>query len=185
MMQTQPSPNHAFPKLATLIEYLGSLGGRADLAVLSRLLETTDVTAADIAPACLFGERGYKRNTIARSDHFELLALCWRSGDSTPIHDHQGNSCAFKVIAGLGTEIRFAATDSGLVCPKATNTMPPGYICAADDPDIHMVANMQPRGCDLVTLHIYSPPIAKMNTFTFAKPTVVESGVCVGVGDGI
>ena len=185
MTPSDPCPKKAFPKLADLIEYLESLEGRADLAVLSRLLETTALCAADIAPVCIFGERGYKRNTIARSEHFELLALCWRSGDSTPIHDHRGNSCAFKVVAGTGTEIRFQPTDSGLVCPMTTTSMAPGYICSADDPDIHMVANMQPKGQDLVTLHIYSPPIAKMNTFTFAKPTVVESGICVGVGDGI
>ncbi|MGQ0627360.1 MAG: cysteine dioxygenase [Phycisphaerales bacterium] len=174
-----------FPKLAALIEYLDGLTGRADLRVLERLLATTEVTPHDLSPACHFGEAGYRRNTISRTDHYELLALCWRSGDCTPIHDHQGVSCAFKVVEGSGTEIRFSVTGSGLVCPVATTTMPPGYICAADDADIHLVANMQPRGRDLVTMHIYSPPIQQMNTYRFAKATVVESGLCVGVGDGI
>lgn len=164
----------AFPKLGPLIEYLMSLGHRADLGVLSRLLAQTNVTRADIEPACCFGTRGYKRNTIAESPWFELLALCWRSGDCTPIHDHRGVSCAFKVVEGTGTELRFDLTPSGLICPVQTIPMAPGYICAADEPDIHQVANMQARGQDLVTLHIYSPPIKKMNTYEFATPISPE-----------
>src|SRR5206468_1208814 len=96
-----------FPRLAKVIAYLESLAGRADLAVLERLLGELTVTRADIEPVCVFGTRGYKRNVIARSHHYELLALCWRPGHVTPIHGHRGISCAFKVIEGVGTEVRF------------------------------------------------------------------------------
>ncbi len=157
-----------YPKLGPLVDYLSTLNSRADLRVLSGLLRDVEVSRADIAPCCIFGQKGYKRNTISASPWYELLALCWRSGDFTPIHDHQGVSCAFKVIEGTGTEIRFATTPSGLICPTATTPMNPGYICAADDADIHQVANMQPPGTDLITLHIYSPPIKSMNVYHFA-----------------
>jgi cysteine dioxygenase len=158
------------PRLAALVAYLDSLSGRADLAVLSKLLGELEIARADIAPACIFGVRGYRRNTIRASPWYELLALCWRSGDRTPIHDHRGVSCAFRVVEGVGTEIRFANTPSGLICPCSTVQMQPGYVCAAADADIHEVANMQAPGQDLVTLHIYSPPIRKMNTYDFAAP---------------
>jgi len=164
-----------FPKLAALIGYLDTLNRRADLARLSELLANLDVKRSDIAPACIFGTRGYKRNTISSSPWYELLALCWHSGDCTPIHDHMGVSCAFKVVEGEGTEIRFKPTPSGLICPTGTVAMHPGYICAADDPDIHQVANMQAQGNDLITLHIYSPPIKKMNTYEFATPISSET----------
>jgi cysteine dioxygenase len=158
------------PKLGGLIEYLESLSGRADLAVLSRLLTQTQITRADLKEVCAFNPHGYRRNTISSSPWYELLALCWRSGDCTPIHDHQGVSCAFKVVEGTGTEIRFRTTPSGLICPTTSTPMPPGYVCSADDADIHQVANMQAPGQDLVTLHMYSPPIKKMNTYQFASP---------------
>jgi cysteine dioxygenase len=167
----------AFPKLSRLISYLDSLTSRADLAVLTNLLREAQIDRHDILPACIFGTGGYRRNTIAASPWFELLALCWRSGHCTPIHDHAGVSCAFKVIEGAGTEIRFQSTPSGLVCPVATNAMPPGYICAAEDADIHQVANMQAPGQDLITLHIYSPPIKKMKTYKFATS---EGAECAG-----
>ena len=70
----------AIPALAHLTNYLEGLRSRADLAALERLLSRATVRAADLAPVLHFGTRTYKRNTIARSDHFELVALCWRSG---------------------------------------------------------------------------------------------------------
>lgn len=152
--------------LRPLVAYLESLHGRADLRELSRLLTGLEVTRRDLDAWCQFGTRGYRRNTIRRSRWFELLALCWRSGDCTPIHDHAGSSCAFRVVEGRGSEVRFRMTPSGLVCPVGVTEMSPGYICAAEDADIHQVANMQPPGHDLVTMHIYSPPIETMQTYS-------------------
>lgn len=167
-------PGARFPRLADLIDYLMGLDRRADLSTLSRLLRSAKVTREDISCACIFGSKAYRRNTIASSPWFELLALTWRSGHCTPIHDHQGVSCAFKVIEGTGTEIRFRKTASGLVCPDHAIEMKPGYVCAADDADIHQVANMQAPGTDLITLHIYSPRIKKMNTYPFAASSGPE-----------
>jgi cysteine dioxygenase len=166
---SQPGSSKAacFPKLATLIAYLQGLKGRADLRVLDALLKDLKITRKDIESACVFGVAGYRRNTIASSPHFELLALTWRSGHCTPIHDHQGVSCAFRVVEGTGTEVRFVKTASGLACPTGASPMPPGYVCSAEENDIHQVANHQAPGTDLVTLHIYSPRIKKMNTYEF------------------
>jgi cysteine dioxygenase len=173
--QTLPHPAARFPALSPLIEYLDSLSERADLAKLADLLSRASVARAEIEPVCIFGTQGYRRNIISSSPWYELLALCWRSGHCTPIHDHRGSSCAFRVVEGLGTEIRFTATPSGLVCPVATNRMPAGYVCAAEDEDIHQVANMQAPGQDLITLHIYSPPIQKMHTWKFATSDGAEN----------
>lgn len=173
------------PVLQELVRYLEGLRGRAELSVLDSILSRTPVTRQDVEPFCRFGTRCYLRNIIRRSEHFELLALCWRSGHCTPIHDHQGSSCAFRVVQGEGTEIRFKNTASGLIVPVETNRMSPGYICAAEDDDIHQVANMQAAGEDLVTMHIYSPPIRKMNTYAFATPGVISQpveGFCDGGG---
>lgn len=163
-------PARRFPKLAKLIAYLDTLSARADLTTLDRLLRESEITRADIETACSFGQRGYRRNTISSSPWYELLALCWRSGHCTPIHDHRGVSCAFRVVEGTGTELRFTVSPSGLVCPQAAISMQPGYICSADEPDIHQVCNMQTPGTDLITLHIYSPPIHRMNTYKPAQP---------------
>ncbi len=163
-----------FPTLDALIGYLDGLRGRADLDTLSGHLSDLRVTRADLEPAIAFGTRSYRRNTIAHSPYFELLALCWRSGHCTPIHDHRGSSCAFRVVEGVGTEIRFSPTASGLICPGIVTPMKPGYVCAAQDDDIHQIANMQAPGADLITLHIYSPPLTRMHTYGYATSAGAE-----------
>lgn len=168
-------PQERYPKLAKLIDYLMSLKGRADLKTLDRLLIEANITKADIEDACIFGTKAYRRNTIASSDQFELLALTWRSGHCTPIHDHAGVSCAFRVVHGTGTEIRFVTTPSGMICPVGSTQMEPGYICSAEEADIHQVANMQAPGEDVVTLHIYSPKIKKMKTYKFSTSEGAEN----------
>lgn len=168
------APSQRFPRLRALIEYLDSLDHRADLTILERLLREADVTRADIAEACRFGTESYRRNTISRSAWYELLALCWRSGDVTPIHDHVGSSCAFKVIEGTCTEVRFTRTPSGLVCPSQTTQWSAGFVSGANDDDIHILANTQPPGRDLITMHIYSPPIRTLNTYRFGDRNPIE-----------
>jgi cysteine dioxygenase len=174
----QQDPRLAFPRLVPLIDYLAKLNERVDLDVLSGMLRTVSITRADLEPVLVFGARGYRRNVVAATPWFELLALCWRSGHCTPIHDHRGVSCAFKVIEGTGTEVRFKTTPSGLICPTESVEMSPGYVCAAADADIHQVVNMQAPGQDLITLHCYSPRITKMNTYAYHSSTGAE---CSGV----
>jgi len=182
-------PAAVSPKLRPLIEYLDGLSGRADLGALSALLERLAITRADIEGFCVFGSRGYKRNTISASPWYELLGICWRSGQCSTIHDHAGSSCAFKVVEGQGTEVRFELSPSGLICPVVATKMDPGYICAAEDADIHQVANMQAAGVrgvggDLVTLHMYSPPIKRMTTYCYGETRPMISGGWID-GDGV
>jgi cysteine dioxygenase len=178
-----------FPKLAPIIDYLDALKGRADLNVLRKLLGEMTITRDDVNACCVFGTKGYKRNTVSKTEFYELVALCWRSGDFTPIHDHHGSSCAFKILEGTGTEIRFIKTPSGLICPTQTTKMDQGYVCAAEDDDIHQVANMQDPGKDLITLHIYSLPIKNMTTYEFASRISPEAASAykqpVGVTAGV
>ena len=86
----------------------------------------------------LFSKRKYARNLIARSSYAELLMLCWRSGQRTPIHDHGGSIGVVMVAEGCLTE-----------------TSQRGHNYA-----FYSVAR------DLVTLHCYAPPLSVLNTFS-------------------
>lgn len=158
-------PIEICPKLADLVGYLRSLSGRPDLDTLAKLLGELDVTADDLCTWQRFGEKAYKRNIIDKNEHYELLAVCWKSGQATPIHDHAGSACAFKVIHGTGREIRYEPTPCGQVIPSDSVTMERGYICSAEDEDIHRVANAEGEGDDLITLHVYAPPLKGIQTY--------------------
>ncbi len=154
------------PALKKLLGYLDHLGHEADLKTLSRLLGELEITRDGLGPACKFKPERYQRNPIRQTDWYELLCLCWQSGQRTPIHDHAGSACAFLVVEGVASESRFERTDSGLICPVWTKHHEAGYICASAEADIHQVSNAQPAGEDLITLHIYSPRLANHNVYT-------------------
>ncbi len=167
---TAVAPKSAFPRLAPLMAYLDNLGQAADLQTLRRLLEEIDVTRADLEPACLFKDDRYQRNLLGQTDFYELVCLCWASGQRTPIHDHKGSACAFLVVEGTATETRFEPTPSGLVIPAWTRHHEPGYICASGEADIHQVANVMPEGRELVTLHCYTPQLRNFNVYSLDTP---------------
>ena len=153
--------------LQSLVEYLEELKEPASLSRLESLLQSTHMRREDFGSFCRFSDRTYRRNVIARSTWFDLLLLCWRPGQRSPIHDHRGSACAFRVIEGVGTETRFELTGEGRnVRAIERCRMPEGFICAAYDDDIHDVVNATDR--DLITLHVYSP---RLRMTSYPRPS--------------
>jgi len=162
----------ALPKLQPLLEYLDGLTEAADLATLRGLLEELDITRADLAPACEFDDADYRRIVIKDSVWYEAVCICWKSGQRTPIHDHHGASCAFRIIEGIATETKFERSPSGLVYATSSEHQGAGYICASSATDIHQIANTQPEGAELIHLHIYSPRLRDFNLYSMDTHTV-------------
>lgn len=63
-------------------------------------------------------------------------------------------------------------TEEGIVFPTRTRQLPEGFICATEDLDMHRLSNLQPDGGDLITLHIYSPPLLVMGQYALNDPTM-------------
>lgn len=153
--------------LIPLLSYLQGLQTeRADLGELSRLLGESPVTLADLRDYLHFADDGYRRNLVAEGPWFNLLVLCWRSGQHSPIHDHAQSACAFKVVTGVCSETVYAFAADGAVVPGITRHVQAGEIIASHDSETHKVSNLQAVGTDLVTLHIYSPPLKTMRIFS-------------------
>jgi cysteine dioxygenase len=55
------------------------------------------------------------------------------------------------------------------------------------DADMHQVSNLQPGDADLVTLHVYSPPLRQMGTYSLTsrergrEAMFVEFGEAAGI----
>ncbi|MGA9768940.1 MAG: cysteine dioxygenase family protein [Blastocatellia bacterium] len=126
----------------------------------------------DYEPYRAFTPRKYARNLIARSSFAELLMLCWRSGQRTPIHDHGGSVGVILMVEGLLTETMYEHAPEGHVRPYNTYRWGPGGITGADVPDIHQLLNLQPEKRDMVTLHCYAPPLSVLNTYSPRSPRV-------------
>lgn len=151
--------------LDELDEYVGAL----PLPLLTELLSRVVITPEEIQDYVQFDPNRYRRNRVRLRAHYEALVLCWRPDQISPIHDHGESNCAVAVISGEAVEIGFAWTADGQLRVVSSQRLCAGSITAAAGPDLHQVANWSHPQRDLVTLHIYSPPLMRMETYPESK----------------
>jgi cysteine dioxygenase len=145
---------------------------RIPLEELRDWLNRAGIGFEDVKPYLRFHPDHYVRNLMYAGPAYQALILCWRNGQRSPIHDHQGSSCAVQVIRGQALETVFATAPNGMIFPVRTQTLEEGNITASQDADIHQMSNLQPDRADLITLHIYSPPLHRMNTYSLTKSEI-------------
>ena len=151
--------------LQRLIDYLDTLRGRASLAELRARLAELDIDIDEVSTHIKFADRTYRRNLVHAGDWYNVWVLCWRNGQRSPIHDHKGSSCGVRVLEGTLTETLFEFAPNGHIRPTFSRDLEPGGVCGSEDTDIHQVSNLQAGNADLVTLHVYSPPLVYMGTY--------------------
>ena len=147
---------------------------RIPLHVLTEGLKRLRLDGATIRPFIHFSTERYRRNLMRAGPAYHALILCWRSGQRSPIHDHRGSACGVRVIGGEASETIFEVTEEGHVFPVRTRKLPQGFICATEDSDIHQLSNLQPGKADLITLHVYSPPLLVMGQYSLTDSIVRE-----------
>ena len=157
---------HIPTPLRELVDFLSALKSRAPVEQLGQLLSELEISPSDLQPFVHFGDVTYRRNLICDSDWFELLCICWKSGQRSPIHNHAGSTCGLRIIQGVATETTFAWTDCGQIKAVESLDYTPEHVCSTQDAQVHQVSNLQAEGNDLMTLHIYSPPLRKMDTYS-------------------
>jgi len=165
-LQAPPGIGVVASPLADLATRINELSRTPTLAEVKNWFSELTLRSHDYTHHRVFTTRKYARNLIARSEHAELLMLCWRSGQRTPIHDHGGSIGVVMVCEGLMTETMYEHAPEGHVRPYNTFRWAPGGITGADVPDIHQLLNLQATGRDMITLHCYAPPLSVLNTYS-------------------
>ena len=94
---------------------------------------------------------------------FSVLALVWRPGQTTPIHDHV-TWCVFGVIQGVEHEELFTLDRTGrylVEAGSATNTT--GEVAGFAPPgDIHRVRNAGSHTA--ISIHVYGTDVSKLGS---------------------
>ena len=94
---------------------------------------------------------------------FSVVALVWRPGQITPIHDHV-TWCVIGVLQGAEYEELFALREGGTVLEEVgTNAGAAGDVSGFAPPgDIHRVRN---RGTEVaISLHVYGADISRLGS---------------------
>jgi cysteine dioxygenase len=145
----------------------GTAGAERALAreEMAELAAAVDLANLDLGTYRRFQESSYARNRVFLNDHVELAVICWRSGQSSAIHDHGESHCLYLVVEGVMLEERFRLNGSGEPEPADERSFGRGNISVSAGHEIHRIHNR--AGTDLVTVHIYSPPLGNtMKLFT-------------------
>ncbi len=160
-----------------LQELLGTLDqyeSRIPLDVLDDALQRVELSCDCVSDQLIFHDDHYQRNLLHEGPAYQALIICWLNGQRSLIHDHVGSSCGVKILRGTATETIFDWSDNRMIYPTRTSMLQEGAVCAAQDMDIHQISNLQADNRDLVTLHIYSPKLARMGVYSLTDSRVVR-----------
>jgi cysteine dioxygenase len=149
-----------------MYRHLDKLTDRPDLARLVEELSRFEIDLDDLADHMHFAEHSYKRNLVRSTPHYHAWLLCWKNGQRSPIHDHKGSACVVRVLRGTLTETIFEMAPNGHIKASFSRDVAEGSIIGSEDTDMHQVSNLQPGNADLVTLHVYTPPLTRMGTYS-------------------
>lgn len=143
----------------------------ASAELIAARLSQTKFTHAWWRSLAQFSDSKYVRTRIYIDHDVEMLLLGWLPEQLSPVHNHKNSKCWVKVLEGTGTEIGFSKRDNSLTAaPSVTTTATDGMVLYAEDDDLHSMGNL--HSTPLVTLHIYSPPLAQMEVIPLEQTSV-------------
>jgi cysteine dioxygenase len=170
-----PSPTSSGAiRLSALFAELDTHPTKIPLDVLQTQLSQLAVTWDDLLPWIRFCSERYLRNLVHEGPAYQALLLCWRNGQRSPIHDHRGSTCGLRVIRGTATETIFERAANGMIYATVSAELNEGLVACSEDSDIHQISNLQCGNRELVTLHIYSPPLITMGTYSLHNSIVTD-----------
>jgi cysteine dioxygenase len=141
---------------------------------MTALARAVDLSRLDLGDFRRFSEERYARNTVFLNEHIELVVICWRGGQASSIHDHGASNCLYLIVEGAMQEELFRLDDDGHPERTAKRHFGPGEITVAAPTDVHRITN--PGEGELVTIHLYSPPLDERVTNFTPIPVRASAG---------
>jgi cysteine dioxygenase len=146
---------------------------------LLEFLRHTGVDPDTLKPYLTWDRQHYTRNLIDKTPLYELIAICWETGQVSSVHNHRDQNCWMAVPIGRLMVENFHLVSQDVdrgrsqLTPTDTVEMNPAHPCAVDPADpVHRVVNAKQFGERAVSLHIYSRPF---DTCVVYSP---EQGTC-------
>ncbi len=139
----------------------------------------------------------YTRNLIYKDERFEMMAICWESGQVSRIHNHSDQRCWMTVpigrLKGQNYTVESIDESLGLCKLRETDNFELADCLAAKvelEEPIHQILNLAEYDERAVSIHIYSKPYDRClsycrDTDTFKEVqlyyTSIDGKLCDGV----
>ena len=156
--------------LAETIDELKDTAGRLTLPDLRKLILKLKPDPSEITPYAQFTENRYARNLVYKTAEFEVLVLCWRAGQRSPIHDHGSSICTVYTVQGILSADNYRKTAGGHIRADYSEDFKPGSVLSIQTTEIHQVSNLQDAS-DLISLHFYLSPLENNFVYSVMQPT--------------
>lgn len=131
----------------------------------------------------------YTRNLIYKDERFEMMAICWESGQVSQVHNHADQKCWMMVPVGRLKGQNFAVDEIDEArshCKlRETDAFELSDCLAAKvelEEPIHQILNLAEYGERAVSVHVYSRPFDTClaycrDTHTFKEVTLSYTSV--------
>src|SRR5207247_9367573 len=150
-----------------------------------RFLEANPIDVDSIKQYFFWRSDFYTRNLIYKDERFEMMAVCWESGQESVVHNHANQKCWMTVPVGKLLGQNFAVTDvneSKNYCKLAeTDTFDLSNCLTAKvelEQPIHQILNLAEYGERAVSVHIYSKPFSRCLAYCRETDTYKEVELC-------
>ncbi len=100
----------------------------------------------------LFQDNNYARNLVLKTDNLEIIVVCWKPGQASPVHGHGPSDAVMVILEGEMSYTNFFPDGR-----KVSGVWQAGDVGHCPVGVQHQIANRSEQ--DLVTFHIYSPPL--------------------------
>ena len=138
---------------------------------ITKYLCNHEVDMDEFASFVYFREDTYGRNFVCGNDLYEMLVLTWLPGQYTPIHDHAGQRCWMRMLAGSLEFKNYYPIDRKnpelIEKGKPERHETGGGIYIDDSMGVHSIKNSSSKPA--ISLHVYSSPIQRCQIYNEAK----------------
>jgi cysteine dioxygenase len=153
-------------------------------------MQATQLSAQELKPYVNFRDEYYTRNLVYRDALFEVMVICWKSGQKTPIHTHNGQLGWMTIPQGEVAvhNYKYVACN----CPEKQNVVGLDCLGGASHIElerlttevcsdhsgvstvdklqsIHQIENADPSRSGVISLHVYSLPFDSCISFDLEK----------------
>ena len=158
--------------LTKLIDVLKNDWSVINPARMQDILDRLVVTTEEVQPHALFSEKRYARNLVYKDREFEIMIMCWKAGQRSSIHDHAGSLGGIRILQGELTECLFGRAANGMIKSLSSADYEIENTRVEETSLIHQISNLQAENGKTVSVHIYVPPLVRMDVYSLEDPAV-------------
>lgn len=151
------------------------------LPKIEQYLQQNQIRVETLQPYLFYAKSHYTRNLIFKCDLFEVLAICWETGQSSRIHNHRGQNCWMAVPIGKLRVQNFRVADQNPARGTCNLSASVSYDMDSDHPGtvqreepVHQVLNLPEFNQRATSVHVYSYPYASCEVYSLDRGTYAD-----------